>query len=309
MKQTDYKTLGISIAAELKLTDCQLALINFDELYAALLDVTDQGDCTVRDSFVGTEKPDFYQTAAAELGIGSAEEAFRLCKDAKRSLLRYVKSGYESDEAIGCTSCQALVNLYGQAFESGVEELVRWTKLTAGADVNVALIGKMSAFFPAEHTAKKMLTPMPFLPLNTFFVLDALTDTDSLMEKGTEIRLRIEKEKKSLHHNVMIRFKRVAGAELLDWPFPLAKKGDGFETLKNPRFTDTVIAHAQDPIVLLADGVPYTLKYPKSVFPAGNITAKVQFALGIENDEPKLIVKNGDKLTTLDLDPKIYGEE
>lgn len=309
MEQTDYKTLGIAVAAELNLTACKLILINFDDMHATLINVTDKGDCVICDSFTGKKIPDFFQIVATELGINNADEAFLICKEARRSLLRYTKSGYESDESVGCTSCRALVELYEKNYESSAKELIRWTKFTAGNDINIALIGKMSAFFPAEYTIKKALYPMPFLPVDTFFAVDVLTDTVALAKKGEEICLCIEKEKKILHHNVMIRYKRLAGTELLDWPVPLAKKGDSYETLKNPRFTDTVIAHALDSIVLLANEIPYTLKYPKSIFPSGNITAKVQFALGIENDVPKLIVKNENKFTMLDIDSKIYGEE
>ncbi len=305
----DYKLLGTAVAGILNLSGCKMALINTDDMTAALLDVSEKCVCTVNDNFSGSSKPDFYKTAADSLNKQNADEIYNLCKDSKKSFRRYIQTSGASDEQlVEDVSCESLVKIYDDGYKQSVEELINAVKTKSGENVNIVVVGRLSVFYPVEHTIKKALTPMPFLPLDTLYVNDDLADTYELTEKGKAICEKIEREKKSICHNIMVQFKRLSGDELEDWLFVLAKKGDDFEVLTKPKYSEDVIVHALDPIVIFADSKRYTLNFPRALFENGNLTAKVQFALGIKDDIPKLVVKNHDKITMLDIDKKIYSE-
>lgn len=311
-KQTDLRLLGTAVADILKLSDCSLALINTDSMSAALLEVSNKGECTFKDGYDTATKEDFFEKAVQSISsdINFAQRLYQLCKDNKKSFIRYIKAGRQSNEMLGDDiSCKSLDDIYVKGYNDSIEEIINAVKSITPDDAKIVVTGRLSAFYPTEHTIKSALTPMPFLPLERLIVCDELSvNTEELIAKGKAICEKLEKDKKSIGHNIMLQLKRLSGTELVDWLFILAKKGENFETLKNPKYSDSVIVHAQDPIVIFADSEQYNFKFPRALFAMGDVTAKVQIALGIENDVPKLILKSADKLSMLDIDSKIYEE-
>lgn len=309
-KNTAYRLLGMAAADILKLYNCKFALIDTDGMGAALIDVTDKGDCAAKVLYQGSEKPDFYQTVSDVFPKHGKDEVFELCKNSKKSLVRYLKTEGSSDEQLNDgICCSNLVQIFDRDYKGSIEQVINEVRENAPESTNIVLAGRLAAFYPAEHTVKKAITPMPFLPVDNFYVSDLLcVDSQELIQKGKAVAEALEKDKKSVCHNVMLQLKRLSGDGPVDWLMLLAKKGDSFDSLKNSKYSDEVIVHALDPIVVFSDSTQYTLKLPRKIFTRGNVTAKVQFAIDIDNEVPKLAIKNGDKITMLDIDTKIYSE-
>lgn len=311
-KNADYRLLGIAVSDILKINDCKLVLINFDDMSSALIELTDKGECSVEETYQSTLKPDFYQTAAKNFENIGADELFELCKSSKRGLTRYLKTNGSSDEELKAgVNCKNLVDFYDEEYKQGIEQIIAAVKTVAPQNVNVVLVGKLSAFYPAEHTVKKAFSPMPFSPLDSIFTNDELSvEVKTLIEKGQLVLEKKEKEKKHIAKNIMLQFKRLDGTTLANQLFILAKEGTDFESLKAPDFSGDIVVHSQDKITIVVGGAEeYTLDFPKTLFSSDNVIAKVNIGLGIENDVPKLAIKSENRVTLVDIDTKIYSGE
>lgn len=309
-KYNNLKLMGTAASDILGLTDCKIGLINTDEMNAAILNVTDKGECTVTHTFDDAKRSDFYERASEVIGVISAADLLELCKGSGKSFIRCLKNRSEYDEQLReGIYCSSLIKLYEDEYETGIEKLSNALKAVVD-EVNIVLVGRSAVFYPVEHTVKKVFTPMPFLRLGNLYVNERLTDIDSLIQKGQEICQRFDLNRNSVRHNVMVRFKKLSENGITDHIYVLANKDESFENLKTPRFSEYVILHIQDPLVVFADTVQYNMSLPATVFEGGEAATTVaQIALGIDNDVPKLIIKSNNRCVMLDIDPKIYREE
>ncbi len=310
-KHTEYKLIGMAAADVLKNYGSTMVLVDTNGMCTALIDVTKTGECVVKNTVQAAACPDFCQAAADGLGMTDADEVFALCSKEKNSFKRYLKTGGISDEPLKDEiCCSSFLRIYENGYKQSIEQLAQAAQEMSSDDARVVLVGRLAAFYPAEHTVRAALSPMPFLPIERLCVNDSLcVANDTLVKNGQAVGERIESENKRIGHNITLRYKIREGTELVDGLLILAKKGDSFDAFRTPEYSESIIAFATDPIIIQADSTAHRLAFPRTLFSATTPLAKVQIAFGIENDVPKLLFRSDTAQASLDIDKKIYSEE
>ena len=312
------RLLGIAVSDLLKNYDSKMIVINVDDMDVALMSVTGEGDCIVEKRWHDDKfnMPNFYKAASARLGTYSDRDIYEFCKESKKTFERYIKlEGSLELQPEVKSHIEDLMQIYDENYKQTVVGLINEAQSMYGEEeeLSIVLVGAFSAFYLVEYTVKKEITPMVFQPLGMLKVIEGLSvPIEVLVDNAKAAIENIEKNKKRIREDVRVVFygRSPQNTEKLNpyMPPKLAEKGSDFESLKSPKYSDVIMAHKDEPIVLMAASEQYRLVFPESIFANGNTITKVQFAIGLRDNVPKLLVKSGNQEITIDIDSKIYSE-
>lgn len=264
----------------------------------------------------------FFQAAATLCSV-SAEALYAACGDLREPFRRYLRRDKATDEPLPGmpVSCSQLDAVYENTYGPALQKLVQTLRTNCGENVPVILLGQLAAFYPAEHTVRKLVSFMPFVPVvDGLITAPALAvPTAGLLEQGRQWLTQQEEAKKRLKHTLMLQFKRLEGDQLTDYLHILAEKGTDLERLAEPRFSEPVLVNQKDTLILFADSTPFPVRLPGRLFlsrhegrPSPAVHAKnatfqdfttvVRFALGLSEGKPMLLAHSENANISVPLD-------
>lgn len=315
--QSEYQALAFAVAERASAVGNGPAIIvDTDTMNACVFQISDGGICTISATYAETASEDFF-LAATHGDAAAADALFHGCEAMQKRLKKYLRRGKSEDEAIadiaGCpaTSCAQLTELYDSSYGRSLKNLVEIIRSQGGENLPLIPVGRLSAFYPAEHTIREILSFAPFSPVVDGLITEpaVAVATAELIRRGKALMEELENAKKRICHNIMLQLKQIGPNGLTDWLHILARKGSDLSELAKAEYCPPVLLNAEDPIVLFADSTPYTIRLPKSIFSRRVPFVSAQFALGLAGETPKLMIKNSEGVVAVDIDPKMYTEE
>lgn len=316
LDQLAYRALAMAaVQAMPALGQGPAILVDTDNMHACIFRMGEDGMCQILAQHHETIAEDFF-TAAARSTACQEDGLYSLCCRQSKQLKRYLRRGKTEDVPLSDLppysgiGCKQLTDLYDSQFAPPLKRTVETIRQQADDSLPVVAVGRLAAFYPAEHTLREMLSLMPFAPVVAGLVTDQALAISSqvLISRGTALISQLEQAKRQLAHNIALQLKRADGAGLRNWLHLLAQKGSNLHNLQDPVYSDLVLIAADEPLVLFADSTPYTIRLPRSVFSRKAPVIAARFALGVAEDVPKLLVKTADGVTTVDIHTTMYKE-
>lgn len=268
----------------------------------------------------GFSKESFYERAATKLlnNTAAAATLAAVCNKEKKSFRNLIRNGMDSgtDKTIGImdgidgVSCLELIKLYDDEYAEEVGAMVKNALRSAGDEALIIPVGICSGFFPLGYTIREIISPMPMLETAPGLVMNEslCITSDDAEARGDAVLTKLEKERRSVAHNVTMELLRATDNGCKPYIHVLASKGKYFSDYETAVYSPAVMAIRDEPLVIFSDDKEYKITVPEGVFGRDRPCEFIKLAFIRDNDGLSMLIKCGENEERIQIDDSIYKE-